>query len=244
MDLNRHEKRVLLTFGGGGKHYIEAGKRLIEQGRNTGHFDETILVTDEDLKKDPEFWDLHSEFIRKSKRGCGYWLWKPYIIRKMMNKLQDGDIVLYADAGCEIVDKKRTDLIPSYFNYVKTDKIIGTLTKQPEKRWNKMDLVEYLNMENHPLYLNSQQRQAGLLLIEVCEQTRFLLNEWYKVACNYHMIDDTPSISQNCEIFKEHRHDQSIYSLLTKKQGIYTTKYSLDKCVIYCRNKSGKSKFS
>jgi hypothetical protein len=34
--------------------------------------------------------------------------------------------------------------------------------------------------------------------------------------CNYHLIDDTPSKSPNFTEFIEHRHDQSILSLLTK----------------------------
>ena len=29
----------------------------------------------------------------------GYWAWKPYIILNAMNRLNDGDIVLYADCG-------------------------------------------------------------------------------------------------------------------------------------------------
>ena len=31
--------------------------------------------------------------------GNGYWAWKPYIILNAMNRLNDGDIVLYGDCG-------------------------------------------------------------------------------------------------------------------------------------------------
>ena len=39
---------------------------------------------------------------------------------------------------------------------------------------------------------------------------------WYNISLNHHLIDDTPSKSPNFKEFIEHRHDQSIFSLLTK----------------------------
>jgi len=57
----------------------------------------------------------------------------------------------------------------------------------------------------------------------ICKKTRDLVNEWYSVACKYNLIDDSPSIKPNAEGFKEHRHDQSIFSLLTKKYGIFSS---------------------
>jgi len=55
------------------------------------------------------------------------------------------------------------------------------------------------------------------------------------------MIDDSPSISKNLDCFREHRHDQSIFSLLTKKYNIYS-KRTLNDCIELSRNKSGNSK--
>jgi hypothetical protein len=43
------------------------------------------------------------------------------------------------------------------------------------------------------------------------------VNEWYILGCNYHLIDDTNSITDNDSEFVDHRHDQSIFSLLIKK---------------------------
>lgn len=74
--------KVFITFGAGGQNYIDAGKRLIKQAKSTGYFDKTILYTEKDLKNDKHFWNPHSEFISKNKRGYGYWIWKSYIIKK------------------------------------------------------------------------------------------------------------------------------------------------------------------
>ena len=89
-------------------------------------------------------------------------------------------------------------------------------------------------------YLNTEQRQAGALLFKICNKTRDLVNQWYELCCDYHNIDDSPSITKNLDCFKEHRHDQSIFSLLTKKYNLYSN-YSLFNCIVYNRNKSGIS---
>jgi len=96
---------------------------------------------------------------------------------------------------------------------VKTEYIIGSKTKI-EKDYNKMDLLLLDILENEDL--DTPQHQAGALIFLICEKTRNLINLWYDLCCDYHNIDDSPSISQNLDCFLEHRHDQSVFSLLTK----------------------------
>ncbi len=71
--------------------------------------------------------------------------------------------------------------------------------------------------------------------------TRSIIDFWYNIGCNYHMIDDSPSIKENYNNFIEHRHDQAIFSLLLKKYNITSNKTLMD-CVYVLRNKTGKSR--
>lgn len=230
--------KVFITFSAGGDHYIQAGNRLISQAKATGYFDRLILYTDKELKEDTQFWDKHSSFIINHKRGYGYWLWKSYIIKKTMETMHKDDILMYLDCGCEIGGAKQL-FIPQFFDYVKNDKIIGTLASR-EKSWTKMDLILHLGMQNSTL-LARRQHQAGALLFSVCDKTIYIVDLWYNTGCNYHMIDDSPSKKPNLSCFREHRHDQSIFSLLTKKHKIFSNK-DLTKCIYYIRNKTGVSK--
>ena len=151
--------------------------------------------------------------------------------------MKDGDILMYLDCGCEIGGSIQL-LIPRFFNYIKKNKIIGSLTCT-EKEWCKKNLIKYLNVDNDK-FLNSCQRQAGACMYLICNETINLVNEWYKICCNYHMIDDSQLIELNSDCFKEHRHDQSVFSLLTKKYEIYSQQ-NMHKCVYIIRNKSGLS---
>lgn len=218
---NTNFKKIFITFGAGGDNYIQAGERLINQANNIKIFDETILYTDKYLKNDTEFWEKHSNFIENNKRGYGYWIWKPYIIKKTMEQMNDGDVLLYADCGCEI-NSKRIDELNNDIELVKEKEkyIILSSTEEIERKWNKMDLVVKLNA-NEDKYMNTIQNQAGVLLILICDKTRNLVNEWYEYSCDYHLIDDSPSILNNADDFIEHRHDQSIFSLLLKKNDIH-----------------------
>ena len=232
-------KKHFITFGGGGQNYYDAVNRLVNQVKELNLFDNIHYLTDKDLQNDDYFWQKHSSFILNNKRGYGYWLWKPYVIKKTIEKMNDGDILLYLDCGCEIDIQNKQNLINN-FNIVKKDYIIGTNTKHPEKHWNKMDLVHKLNMLDDK-YLNSVQRQAGVVLYLICDKTRKLINEWYDIGCDYNNIDDSPSIKPNDQNFKQHRHDQSIFSLLTKKYNLFSN-HSLDNSIKILRNKSGISK--
>uniref|UniRef100_A0A6C0B7V2 Nucleotide-diphospho-sugar transferase domain-containing protein n=1 Tax=viral metagenome TaxID=1070528 RepID=A0A6C0B7V2_9ZZZZ len=228
-----------ITFGSHA-NYIDAAIRLCNQAYPFYLFTTITAYTGAYLKKDKTFWKQHGEFITKHKRGFGYWLWKPYLILKTMNQLKDGEIILYLDCGCELDLSEKKYLIDS-IEIVKKDKIIGSDTQCMEKVWNKRDLIEFLDMDKDE-HTSSSQRQAGALMIFVCDETRKLVNEWYQLSCDYHNIDDSPSILPNCTEFKEHRHDQSIFSLLTKKYNVFSTTCIDTYCIKYLRNRSGSTK--
>jgi hypothetical protein len=228
-----------MTFGAGNQNYYDAVNRLTTQVKNLDLFDIIIGYTDDDLRNDSNFWPKHSEFIASNPRGYGYWLWKPYLIMKTLETMNDGDILIYADCGCEINSKNKSEMI-NMFTIIKNDLIVGSNTYTREYQYNKMDLVEYLGM-NDKKYLDSDQNQASTIGFLKCKETYDLVKEWYTVGCNYNLIDDSPSKISNHPGFIEHRHDQAIFSLLTKKYNIYSSQ-SIESIIHIWRNKSGNSR--
>jgi hypothetical protein len=230
------KKTVFVTFGGGEQNYVDAAIRISKQAYSTRMFSKIFTYTLDFLKQDPEFWVRHSDFIMNNPRGCGYWLWKPYIIMKTLEQLNDGDIIFYADGGCEF-NAIRNKQMPRMFRAVSFDKMICSSTQHRENEWCKMDLIVELGM-NEPNYLHSVQFQASSIIIEVCDKTRQFIKEWYELCCIYHFIDDTPSVIPNCANFIEHRHDQSVFSLLFKKYELpFNT--TVMNTIIIARNRSG-----
>jgi len=238
-DIKPSPRVNFITFGAGGENFIKAGERLLKQAEAVGVFDKCILYTEEHLKKDNEFWLQHSTFIEQNKRGYGYWLWKPYLIKKMMEQMNDGDKLVYLDAGCEIDIKKKNELL-AHMKYVEEELVIGSRTCI-EREFTKLDLILKLDMLDAK-YLENHQHQGGAEIYLVCDKTRDLINKWYELCCDYHLIDDTPSINGNLFGFQEHRHDQSVFSLLTKKYNLFSNDYDITNAGIsISRNCSGIS---
>ena len=104
-NLSKSKKMTIkfLTFGGGGQRYRDASMRLGSEAENTQLFDKIYALTDHDLssKLHLKFYKKFQSFLEENKRGYGYWLWKPYLISWAMQDLKDGDILVYADSGCE-----------------------------------------------------------------------------------------------------------------------------------------------
>ena len=98
--------------------------------------------------------------------------------------MNDGDILLYLDCGCELSSERKDNLL-KYIDLVKIDKLIGRESAICiEKDWNKMDLIEKMNI-NKDEYLNTAQRGAGANLFLVCHETINLVNEWYNLTGSY-----------------------------------------------------------
>ena len=136
---------------------------------------------------------------------------------------------------------KKKIIINEYLELIKNEIVIATNTCCIEKNWNKMDLIIELEANQH---LNTNQYAAGAILFLICDKTIDIVNKWYDLASNYHNIDDSPSVHLNLDCFIEHRHDQSIFSLLMKKYNLLSSSYSLYNCIEYKRNKTVISKIT
>ena len=213
---NNTQKVYAMSFGGGSKNFHDAVLRIKNELSNANVFDDITIYTDKDLKNDTSFWDKHNEFIENNSRGYGYWIWKPYLIMKTFEKMNNNDILLYLDAGCELPNNENNkDKILELINKCNENNILYTRTGYNEKMYTKMDLIDYMNMNNDNIK-KSIENQGAFVFLKKNEKTVQFINEWYTIACNYHLIDDSPSILKNDPSFVEHRHDQSIFSLLTK----------------------------
>ena len=209
-----------LTFGAGKQCYIDAASQLCEQANLTGLFGAIFNICEQDLRNDEAFWLTHGNFIENNPRGFGYWIWKPFIIKKVLSMINEGDTLIYADAGCEF-DMRFTHLIPRLDTLLVRKKILGTLTASNDITHTKASVSKLLGLSGIPT-LRLGHIQAGLIFMRKCEEITNFIQKWYdKCSLAPCMIDDSPSTIGNYEGFREHRHDQSIFNILLKLEGLY-----------------------
>lgn len=205
-------------------------ERIVNQATKTEIFDEVVSYTDMDLQCMSDFWDVHGEFVENNPIMYGYGIWKPYLVMKEFEGLNDGDILFYADPGCEFdLDcENPKEEFEKIVENLKDHKFIATNSPNSpnsitDKNMTKMDTVKHMEMEDHPGYL-TEQIQATTFVLEKCERTSKFVKEWYEICCNgnYHFINDDESVSPNNPTdYDDHRHEQSVLSLLLKKREFY-----------------------
>ncbi len=202
-------------------HWVNALSRLRAECKASGFIDVFRQYLYDDLRTDSVFWTKHGEFIESNKRGRGYWIWKPHIILHSLSLMNDGDILIYADAGCTIMASGAARF-QKYIEIARTTPqgIVGFSSEHPIYKWTKMDTIMALGAES---ILDISSVIGTAIIIRKCTTSVRIMQQWMALCENYHLLDDSPSVAANHPEFREHRHDQAILSLLLRMEGCYVT---------------------
>jgi len=160
---------------------------------------------------DKNFYTNNKEVL-DNKRGNGFWLWKPYFINFAISHCDDTDILVYCDAGVEIIHDLNA-IIP----YMDQDIFIFSNGLQ-HADWCKADVMQAINgaMIDHSI----EQVQASVIFFKVTDYCRKFIKEWLLWCQMPGFIDDSPSVLPNHAGFREHRDDQAILTCMAVREGI------------------------
>ena len=192
--------------------------RLVESVKQYGPEFEIVLFNKQDISE--EFMTKHKSIFELS-RGGGYWLWKPYIINETLKRINDDDIIFYLDSKYYFIAHFK-DL---YENYMKENDIMAWKNKPNEliwymKNWCKMDVIVKYDMYQKVFDAHAEDCWGGALIVKKNATTVKYIQEWLDMCCIYENITDSPSILPNDPVFREHRHDQSLLSIILHKYNI------------------------
>jgi hypothetical protein len=204
-----------ITFGDGNQGCYDAAERLGKQAFDSLLFDDIKVYHRNDLQED--FWSKHGKMIENSRRGYGYWIWKPFLVNQNIQEMKTGDVLLYADAGCEIGGEK-TKILRELLGRDDID-MLNSLACKPERRWCKRGLVERMGIPFDSPLLDEIQYQGGAVIYFVNDKIKEFTQRWSDLCEKHENIDDSGRY-QWCKEFKDHRHDQAVYSLLLKTSDI------------------------
>lgn len=202
--------KVLLNYAN--ERFAELQRLNCETGRVVAGFDRVLAYGPADIDTD---FASKNHGILSQKRGNGYWLWKPHFIVRTLESLETGDWLFYCDSGAhfvapidpliEVSRRDGQDVIPFELPFC-------------ERHWTKRDAFVRLDCDR-PEFCESRQRLASFHLWRCSPVALRLAREWLELAQDERLVTDLPN---QCDLpnhpgYQEHRHDQSIFSLLTKK---------------------------
>ena len=211
----KNNKVRFITYGS--NNFNLQKKHITNLALKSNYFDSSFAYGPEHLNK--EFVREYKEILNKEKGG-GFWIWKHQIIKQEISNLKEGDILVYSDAGSSINlnARKRFDEYIEMLNSSEYSMLRFRLN-EIEKYWTTKEIFDYFKIKLDSEHANSEQFLAGHLFIKnnknlkeqlkifdnLLSQDRYLITDAY----DENQIDD----------FIENRHDQSIFSLISKIYG-------------------------
>lgn len=219
MPIFRVEK-VFISYGD--ENFKRSLKRLKREAEELNIFDKIVMYTPKDLPK-----AITDSPLMRYKRGGGYWLWKPYIIWKTMERYPNA-IVVYADAGCAINKNyeewyywfklmKDTDtLLTHYQNDIDYGWIepFGTSSVKIST-WTKRITMDYFDKRFKCIDWHDKNKIWGGFMI-VKNNSSFVQDVLNTMLKFPELVRDPEGdeIDQQYAGFCAHRHDQSIITPL------------------------------
>lgn len=196
-------------------------RRIGRQARHLGIFDEIILWTPEMLPH-----NIKDSPLMQHARGGGYWAWKPAIIRETLQTHQEGDVVVYVDAGCTLRKTSEWTLLLKLMRKYDTicfqyDEVVPMFAKWGQsstriKYWTKKSALDFLDgYLGDAGYRENCKIMGGILFVKGKQNK--LIDKWLDVVLNHPEVIVDPTEEERKEQpegFAWHKHEQSVITAL------------------------------
>jgi hypothetical protein len=203
--------RYFITYGD--DKFKVSRERICTQATDMNVFNSVKYFTPDDI--DVSFKEKLGKYWNET-RGGGLWLWKPYIIYKTLEKLNDGDFLVYCDSGCHFDLRGRQTLL-DYFKLLEDKALIQIVHPYKEKEWTIGEIYDYYEVKRD----ESLQIWAGCQIVKKCSNSMMFYAEYFNIAGlrpDLFSLDYNVSNKNAFPSFNYNRHDQSIFSIFGKLQ--------------------------
>tara|TARA_B100000989_G_scaffold201606_1_gene152536 strand:- start:434 stop:1333 length:900 start_codon:yes stop_codon:yes gene_type:complete len=229
----KSNKIILLSFAS--NDLKKSIFRFKKQAQETKFYDRIRIITYADLDTNFKL-TLKKLLLDGKKRGFGYFMWKPYLVKKILEEINYGDVINYMDIGFHLLkeNKKKFEdylkFISEENNWILTFQYHNLMEEKlenisfpcrEERKYSKGDLLDFFGFYNNSSVTETPQYMAGCFFIKKSKKSISFINEWLDIFYKrFDLVDDTDSKLKNLNGFLENRHDQSVFSLLCKKYNL------------------------
>ena len=216
--MNINKKIHIITFAN--KKFIQNYDDINHSFKKKGITKNDITLYDLNWVKYNSNYYNDNKKIFDSVRGAGYWAWKPLIIIDKLNKVSDGEIVIYQDCGKGFIYKPF--LFPkNILSLVEKNNFccgVNIAEYGYNYKWSKPSLISKIYFGGKAFLDNSFQVQATWSFWKKVKESFDYLYKWRDICLNYDNISDNRiNDDKNCEFLIDHRHDQSINTLIANQ---------------------------
>ena len=209
-------------------------RRFTNQARDLKFYEDVKIFGKKELSNEIKN-QINYFYKQKKIRLYGYACWKAFIIKKYLKTLPENSILQYSDIGCHF-NPKGLDRLKDYIELANKYNLLTFQYKLPNWKiysdykfqqyfeyeytkadaWNNLEIIDKSNI------LKSEQIWSGNIFFKNNSFSNMILNKWEEILKVNSLIDDSFSKLNNHPSFIEHRHDQSIFSLICKKHNVFS----------------------
>lgn len=222
----------------GDRAFSKSRKRIETEAIRSRIFSSVKIYTEDDKHRLLSELKVQEETraIAVQPRGGGYWIWKPLCVYERLGEINEGDVLVYADAGSEV----KTGFLAKRVLRILINRLLESDSDVlcfrngfMERQWSKRDVFEHSYPEAFR-DLHGIQLTANRFLVVKSARSLEHFDEWQRCALeNPRLFDDSRSHSKNANEFIANRHDQSVFSLISKRRDSLQLDFSdIDKVVI------------
>lgn len=202
-------------------NFLERSSSFQKEALNFKEFNAIKIYNKNDL--DTNFINLYDEILSAS-RGGGYWIWKSQIIQQHLNYLQENDILFYTDVGCSFINTPQSKKTFNYYlEIINENNFLRFATDYLELEYSNSCSINFFCEKYNQKYnklSNSKHLMATIMAFKKTKKVLNFLNEFSNcLKENCWIITDKYNLNNKNKNFKDHRHDQSLFSLLYKSLG-------------------------
>jgi hypothetical protein len=214
-------KTLFITFGDGSSQMIDAANRLGNQAKLMKTFSQVIIFNNDLLLKTiPGYEKILKNMQNLDENPVFYRAVKSYLVDWSLNDcFGQFDVIMYCDAGSEFVN--------NYFSRLNLKKLLeqayafGGVAQNlnvSEIQFTKKKLLEYLGCSSEEMH--SSQIQATWSIWKNNESNKKISEIWVKLSdARLNLWQNPDQIEEEYPAFIDHRRDQSIFSILWKRNG-------------------------
>lgn len=209
-------KRVYVTFGGARYDVITKEVVHFHPGADEVFvYDDLWLEQHEFRKLNAWLWD-HPGDPKGGKRGFGWYAWKALVVLHALSKVDDGDVVLYADGDSQPI----ADLSPVFDIAAREGAMLFAANPHNQRQWCTEQCLVVMAQDTAE-FRDAQAGNARWMAFRKggWKEQQFLM-EWLTYSVNKHATTFDPEVlCYPHPGFTEHRCEQAILTNLAHRYG-------------------------
>lgn len=197
------------------RDYSSEAKRLFDSAKRYGI--ETFYMYDNDWVRGHELYQRHQRVLDEPSFG---WAFKPMCIRDAL--LNGDDYIIWADSNHVLISDPSPMIEIASKDGIFCHEHYGIV--YPNYQWTHEDMMHQMNATEKERV--AQQVQVNIMCFHNTEEVRLFVSDWLRYALDYEVMIENKM--KNHPMFKEHRHEQSIFSILVERNGIPVHPYPIN----------------